>query len=172
MCRLIKYYVFATIVVFAVNLSRYIRCLYYQTTYNLNFKNNTPLKNYNIKQPVFYLFKKAKVCTVTAVDISLIANELYENEINHAFEHSKGYFRYWVFHSPMWLMSVIENLKIFAPARKVKNKIISVLIALIESIFLYFLGLYFDTTGIGSKILAFLLSLPTALSEHLERFFR
>ena len=167
MQTIIKLYFFIAFITFAINCFRYIKCAFYHNIYNNNFVNNTPEKNYSIKLSVFYLLKKAEICNIKPLTLDLISNKSYIEEFNYAFESAKGYFRYYMIHSLLWGKFAIEKLSFFAPARLIKNKLASIIFALAEALAVYLLGLYLDTTGIGNKILTFLLDALNQLSEHL-----
>ena len=144
------------IIVFVINLIRYIRCARYQHIYNENFNNNTPLKNFRIKPFLLPLLDKGKVVLLNT-NIDVIANKSYIEDFNKAFENAKGHFYYLMCLSLIWPWLVIKTFKMFAPIRKITNKVAWVILAPLEMFLAYLLGIFLDTTGIGDKILKFLL---------------
>lgn len=167
MLRIIMVYIAIAIFIFVVNLIRYMKVSYYQMLFNANFANNTPIENYKIQHSIISLLRKAKL-NFAKYEIDTISNPLYCDEINNALNWAKGYFHHQYTHCLFWPLHIIEKLTIFLPARKIKNKFISFIFAIIEFFLVYLLGLYLDTTGIGNKILTYLLD----FSNHVIAFLR
>lgn len=159
-----RYFLIAAIF-FIVNFARLIACCIYQSVYNNNFKNDTPDRNYMIRYFVIALFKKANIILQNST-IDTIADRLYKNEFNSAFENAKGYFLYNMIHSVVWFLIIVKKFVIFSPTTKAANKLFSLCVAFIEAIAVYLLGLFLDTTGIGNRILTYLLDLANALFGH------
>lgn len=156
MNRFLKFYIPVFLIVFIVNFIRYIRCVYYQAMYNKNLNARTPFKNYSIKHFAYTLLRKGDVEILNS-DIDIITNQQYQSDFNNAFENAKGYFKYLMWQSLIWPWLIIKTFKIFAPIRKISNKFSWVILAPLEMFVAYLLGLFLDTTGIGNKILDFLL---------------
>ena len=127
---------------------------------------NTPAKNFNINPSVIPLLRKGQV-SLQSTNIDVIANEHYKDEFNNAFEMAKGYFKHYALSAPLWFFLAIDSLTIFASVNKIGNKVIKFVFALFQFFVSYLVALYLDTSGIGNKILTFLLASLTALSEHL-----
>lgn len=165
MLKILISYMSIALVFSLVNLTRYLRCSYLKIAYNMNFDNKESTKNINFSVSAFSLFKKAKLNMIGLNATDIMTNSIYKDEIINAFDYSKGYFRYKSLHSVFWIFHILENSFLFAPTQKISNRFISVIIAVLESFAVYLLGLYLDTTGIGNKILTFLLDALTAISE-------
>ena len=154
--KLITFYISVAIIFFIINLYRYLRCTYYQIIYNTNHENNNALKNFNIKESVYKLFKKSHILISGRADIGIITDSFQMNDFNNSFYCARAYFRHKMLHAPFWVLSAIEKINIFSLVRKTNNKVASLILSVIEGFLLYLLGLYLDTTGIGNKILSYL----------------
>lgn len=169
MNKFIKLYIVIAICICFVNLTRFVKCLYYKTKYLLNFKNNTPEKNYRIQEPIKRLLKKGNVYMLSSAKIDCIADVYYKDDFINAFESARGTFIFYIIRSPVWLFVALDTLTIFAPARKTGNIFITIVVAVVEIFAAYLVGLYLDTTGIGNKILAHLLAFLNYIAEVLHK---
>ena len=150
---------------FIVNFVRLIKCFVYRSVYNNNFKNGTPNNNYIIRHSVISLLNKANT-SLQNPSTDIIASKIFIDDFNSAFFNAAGYFLHNMLHSVVWPLIIIKKFIIFIPAAKISNQLFSLAIALIEGFAVYLLGLFLDTTGIGSRILTYLLDVATALFEH------
>ena len=74
--------------------------------------------------------------------------------------------------SAVWPLKFFITLSVYRPINsKKRNKLLTFIFGLLESVGIYLLGLFLDTTGIGNKILAFLLYFPEQLIQGLLGLF-
>lgn len=132
---------------------RIVRLAHYHNIYVKNIENKELNKNVIIASSFAHYLRDAQVY----VDTLDICNPQKTKDCQEAYMWTlSNYFRK-VRDAFAWPMRAIEKLKMFAPIRKISNKLSWIILAPLEIFASYLLGLFLDTTGIGNKILTFLI---------------
>ena len=171
MKRIIFIYISTTLLLALKNLINWWRCTYISARMQMNI-DVSPYKNLNYTISIISLLKRLD-CYYTKKEISkMIVNPHgMLTIIKHLYE-VRGIYYHQIVHSFTWPYRVMRKITVFKPLSDVKNNpIISTILCIGEGFVIYLLGLYLDTTGIGNKILAFLLDFLTEAVEHLAALF-
>ena len=164
-------YIVVILLITSVNIIRILRCRHIIRKLIRNRYNSTPKKNCNYILSIKELLQKASIPAPSQLTTKGMAEkEIIQNIIDDLLQ-AAGVYRHRAIHSPLWPIYIIERACVFRPIQKIPNKVLSVILALLEGFALYLLGLFLDTTGIGDKILTFLLEPLTALFARLAAFF-
>lgn len=151
MFKIILFYIAISAIVYIRNKYFYIKCTYLINSLREN-KNNC---NYII--PVNSILRKANLFTFERANPQRFVNSNYIEDICDCLLIAKGIFHTYCKRSPLWLYYLISNMSIFSLVRKTaSSRLCTIFYALVEWFFLYLLGLFLDTSGIGSKILKWL----------------
>lgn len=134
-------------------LFRIIRLVHYRNIYVKNINNRESTKNTIIASSFAHYLNEAPI-HISTLDICSLyktsdCQDAYIWTLSNYFRKIRAAFA--------WPWHAIERLKLFAPIRKISNKLAWIILAPLEMFVAYLLGLYLDTTGIGNKILMFLL---------------
>lgn len=156
MIKMLKLYTIVALYKILINLFRFLRCSRLKKIYNKNIHNRTPAKNYSIKHSSVRLFKRSGSHALISTPNNIVTSWNVE-KFNAAYDNSIAKFKHNVKTSLLWPYDLVEQLVLFSHAKRIKHKLISFLVALLEAFLVYLLSLYLDTTGIGIKILNILL---------------
>lgn len=159
MLKILSFYLFVSVCVLIINLCRYIRCCMLLKKFRKNVTSSMMLENMKIKFSSIRLFRKSRSMHYIIGYKEPFADTWCIRNIERAFENSKCYFLSNACRCLFWFYDMVETASMYAVARKIKNKIFSFIFALLQTVAVYLIGLYLDTTGIGNSILKALLSL-------------
>lgn len=164
MKNIIYFYIGISLILLLKNLIHLIHCNYIRTKFAINHKNKTPLKNYELKNSIIYLIKTAKVDNDYVIKADILVNSYYSPKIDNYLLQAQSEYIYLCKHTLLWGCELLKKCRLFSPVFKhTKNIFATIIICFLEMFAAYLLGLYFDTTGIGNKILSALTSLVTSL---------
>ncbi len=151
--KILGIYFGITVLLWSYYAYKIVRLAHYHNVYIKNIGNREPTKNTIIASSFAQYLRNAPVC----VDTLDICNPHKTKDCQEAYMWTlSNYFRK-VRDAFVWPLRAIEKLKMFAPIRKISNKLSWIILAPLEIFASYLLGLFLDTTGIGNKILMFLL---------------
>lgn len=156
MMKIIGMYILISILLYLKNKYRHLRCNYIINTMYDN-KNNTD--NYKYILAIEILLDKADIYHLN------VPKDLqdYPDTIIDALQIARGIYIGRCYRALLWGYFFLMEIHIFKPIfSRTNNKLIALIFCLVEFFVTYLLGLYLDTTDIGSKILAFL---PAALNK-------
>lgn len=156
MVKIICIYFLISVFIYLKNKYRQLKCNY---VINGIFKSKNISDRYKYILSASFLLSKANIYRLD------ISNDLKNtpNSVIESLEIARGIYIGRSHRAFLWGYFVLLKIHIFKPIfSHINNKTSAIIICLAEFFFTYLIGLYFDTTGIGNKILTFL---PVALNR-------
>ena len=154
MLILFMLYISISLILFIKNLCDMLRCSYIKNKLETNEQSNNSSKNLNYTVSVRSLLKRTGLYHLSGSYLS--GQQSYK--ICRRLTEARGIYRHRMIHCMFWPLALTSKMHVFRPIHKGKlNIFIKLTFCLIESLAIYLLGLYLDTTGIGNKILDALL---------------
>lgn len=166
MKKFILSYIFISLILLIKNLIHLFHSAYIRSKFIINHKEGTPSKNYELKNSIISLINRANIDYHYEITAKLLSDFSYASKVDDYLIQTWAEYMYRCKHTFFWGYNLLKKCKIFSPIFKnTHNIFVTTILCLFEIIVAYLLGLYFDTTGIGNKILAFLTELGTSLID-------
>lgn len=143
-------YTLIAVIIFVKN-----KFLYYKCNYLINRLRDNKIYEYII--PINDILRKANIYSNESSIIETYSDRSGINSICNSLLFAKGIFNTRCIRSPMWLYYLVSKLLIFKPIKEhISNKLLSILLYLVEWFFLYLLGVYLDKADIADKLLSWI----------------
>lgn len=157
--------IYITVAMFLLCKNFYLCIKCYYLIYSLE-RDREAVNNYRLIIPIKTILNDANIYCSQLFDLKNFTNYTGVQDIIECIHQAQGIYYNRCKRSFLWLFYLICKIRIFRPIlMHTSNKFFAILACLIEWFVLYLLGLYLDTTGIGSKILQYLLSSLSQLIE-------
>lgn len=169
MSRIFIFYITVSLIILIKNLVCFCRCNY---AYNAlrNSLQKSEYKN-NVKHSVSVksLILNANIPCPLSFSVDTFTESYWVEQLLQYVLHASGVYRHRLLHAFFWPSSFIKKINIFRIITdKTNNVFLSILFCVIEAFFVYLLGLYLDTSGIGNKILTFVTGWVSSLIGHIQ----
>ena len=169
MSRIFIFYITVSLIILIKNFIYFCRCNYA----NIALQNNLQKREYdnNLKYSVSVksLISNANIYCPLSFSVSTFTESYWIEQLLKYVSHASGVYRHRLLHAFFWPSSFIKKINIFRIITdKTNNVFLSILFCIIEAFFVYLLGLYLDTSGIGNKLLTFVTGWVSSLIGHIQ----
>ena len=152
---LLVIYITIAFIILIINLIKKYQCKYFSSKLFSNHMKQKSQKNHDYKESIIDLLDSAGI-SISGVFVSptSITNGFVINTLCDKLREASGKFHNRAFRCYQWGYKVIKRTLQYSPFQRAEvNYAVRFFIFLLETLLVYLLGLWLDTTGIGNKIL-------------------
>lgn len=169
MSRIFIFYITVSLIILIKNLIYFCRCNYAYIELQDSLQKSEYKNNVNHSVSIKSLISNANIPCPLSFSAEIFTESYWIKQLLKYVSHASGVYRHRLLHAFFWPSSFIKKINIFKIITdKTNNVFLSILFCIIEAFFVYLLGLYLDTSGIGSKILTFVTGWVSSLIGHIQ----
>lgn len=148
-------YLTVSAIVLAFNLIKKYQCKYFIKHLLKNQRQNKHNKNYDYQESIINLLTSAQVPQNNVfISSNTIVNAFGIDRVCKSLLIAKGKFHNRAIRCYQWVYKILKHTLRYSPSKRAEvNYVVRFILFLLETLFVYLLCLWLDTTDIGGKIL-------------------